>query len=157
MRATASEARRENVTVMARSLNMCPAMLCIKTTGRNTAIVVSVEAVIARETSAVPSMAAVRGESPSSCLRKMFSNTTMELSTTIPTPRANPPRVSRFTVSLKAYIMTNANMIESGIETATKSVLPKWRKNRKRTATASSAPMPAFSARLVMEFVMNTD
>ena len=43
------------VTAMAISLKSCPASSCIKTTGRNTAMVVKVDARIAPQTSRAPS------------------------------------------------------------------------------------------------------
>ena len=54
VRDTMSEARSENVTVRAMSLNSCPAMPSTKTMGKKTATVVRVEAVTAPATSVVP-------------------------------------------------------------------------------------------------------
>ena len=51
---------------------------------------VSVDAVTATPTSPAPCMAASRIESPSCLRRKMFSSTTMALSTSMPTARASP-------------------------------------------------------------------
>ena len=62
-----------------------------KTMGKNTAIVVNVEATTALPTSPVPRTVAAIKSSPSSRQRKMLSNTTIELSTNMPTPSANPP------------------------------------------------------------------
>ena len=61
--------------------------------GPKTEIVVRVEAVIAPCTSSAPLAAASRIGIPPSRCRKMFSRTMMELSTSIPTPRASPPRL----------------------------------------------------------------
>ena len=56
----------------------------MKTSGRNTTIVVSVEAAIASPISEAPNMAACFGMAPRSMCCVMFSSTTMALSTTIP-------------------------------------------------------------------------
>ena len=61
-------------------------------------IVVSVEAVIAMVTSVAPRPEASLRSLPSSICLKIFSSTTMELSTIIPTPKASPQRVTRFMV-----------------------------------------------------------
>ena len=63
-----------------------------------TAMVVSVDAVTALATSLVPRSAASRMLSPSSRHLKMLSSTTIELSTSIPTPTTSPVRVIRFRV-----------------------------------------------------------
>ena len=44
-------------------------------------------------TSSAPTAAAAIGDLPSSLWRKTFSSTTIELSTSMPTPRAKPPRL----------------------------------------------------------------
>ena len=44
-------------------------------------------------TSSAPNAAAAIGDLPSSLWRKTFSSTTIELSTSMPTPRASPPRL----------------------------------------------------------------
>ena len=56
--ATTNDAAKANDTVRAWSLNSCPAMPSTKISGTNTAMVVRVEAIIAPETSFVPSLAA---------------------------------------------------------------------------------------------------
>ena len=69
-------------------------MVLVKTTGRKTTQVVSVEATIAPATSPVPARAASIIEAPSSSrFRTMLSRTTMALSTIIPIPSARPPKV----------------------------------------------------------------
>ena len=64
--ATMSENTSANVTVSAWSRNSCPAIPLMKTIGKNTAIVVSVAAVTAVATSAVPLRAASSTSWPSS-------------------------------------------------------------------------------------------
>ena len=87
------EAKRAKDIVRARLLDNLPAMPAEKIRGINTETVVSVEAVIAIPTSVVPCIAASFLLLPSSIFRYMFSITTIELSTNIPTPRAIPARV----------------------------------------------------------------
>jgi len=82
------------------SLKRIPETPRTKMTGRKITSVVMVLAMMAGPTSRVPSTAADDGESPASVRRrKMFSRTTMELSTIMPTPSARPPRVIRFRVN----------------------------------------------------------
>ena len=91
-RATTSDAIKENMTVRAMSPKIWPATPSTKTMGKKTDMVVSVEATTAPPTSETPLIVDLTKSSPSSRQRKMLSSTTMELSTSIPTPRANPPR-----------------------------------------------------------------
>lgn len=77
-------------------MNITPLIPSMNSSGRNTASVVSVLAVIAIATSLVPF--ASSGGIPLSRSRVMFSSTTMELSTSMPTPRARPPSVMIFSV-----------------------------------------------------------
>ena len=48
----------------------------------------------------------------------MLSITTIELSTSIPTPKASPERDIMFKLTLKNFIITKVKSIETGIETA---------------------------------------
>ena len=98
VKATASEANSAKATTTASCLYMTPETPSMKTIGRKTAMVVSVEAVIAVATSWVPSTAEVSASSPSSRFLKMFSSTTTALSTSMPTPRARPPKVMMLSV-----------------------------------------------------------
>ncbi len=61
-------------------------------------MVVRVDAMIAIATSRVPSVALVTASAPSSRFRKMFSRTTIALSTSMPIPSASPPNVMMFSV-----------------------------------------------------------
>ena len=90
--ATASEARSENDTVSAWSRMSCPPALD-EHQGKNTATVVSVDAVTAIATVFVPRDAASIGESPASRRWKIDSSTTMPSSTSIP-PRARARRAT---------------------------------------------------------------
>ena len=96
MIAVKSEQVSEKVTTLENCLNMTPAIPSMKSSGRKTASVVSVLAVIAMATSLVPLIAASSGGMPLSRSRVMFSSTTIELSTSMPTPSASPPSVMMF-------------------------------------------------------------
>ncbi|MCY1456608.1 hypothetical protein D9M71_738390 [compost metagenome] len=81
-------------------------------TGMNTAIVVKVEAVMARATSFVPSFAAVIGSFSSSRCLSIFSITTMALSTSIPIPSARAPNVIILREKSAKNIKTNVTITE---------------------------------------------
>ena len=70
----------------------------------------------------------------------MFSSTTMELSTIMPTPMAMPPRLIMFRVMPKAFISTNTARIHTGMDTEMVAVAPTRRRNRNTTTAASSTP-----------------
>ena len=91
VREMASDARIENDTVSAWSLNNWPPTPSTNTIGRNTATVVSVEATTAPCTSLVPSTAAWYRPFPVSRWRAITSSTTIESSTSMPMPSARPP------------------------------------------------------------------
>jgi hypothetical protein len=93
LRETTSEASRLKATVSAWSRKSWPATPSTNTIGRKTETVVRVEAVTAMATSREPLAAASKRSSPPSRCRKMFSRTTIELSTSSPTPSASPPRL----------------------------------------------------------------
>ena len=65
-----------------------------KSNGRKTATCVRVDATMAPLTSSAPSTLAVVRSLPPSMCRNVFSSTTIEASTIMPTPRASPPKVS---------------------------------------------------------------
>ncbi len=115
VRATINENTRAKVTVSAWSRNSWPAMPEIKTIGKNTAIVVSVAATTALATSVVPFRAAARMLSPCSFLRTMFSRTTIELSTSMPTASAMPPSDMILSETSLTYISRNVPITDTGI------------------------------------------
>ncbi len=87
--------------------------------GPKTLTVVSVEAVMAACTSSAPTDAAWMGGAPSSSrCRKMFSSTTMELSTNIPTPSARPPRLMMLRLTPAASMSAKVPTTEIGIASA---------------------------------------
>ena len=89
--ATTSDTAMAIDTVRAWSRNSCPAMPSTNTSGRNTAIVVRVEATTAIDTSRVPSMVDSSTPRPRSRALAIDSSTTIESSTTRPVARARPP------------------------------------------------------------------
>ena len=92
--ATNSDIPSEIITTMANWPKMMLAIPVRNNSGRKTAICVRVDATIAPPTSSAPSTLAVMRSLPPSMWRKVFSSTTIEASTIIPTPSASPPNVS---------------------------------------------------------------
>ena len=85
-----SEESSDTTTVTARSRKSWATRPGTRKIGRNTAMVVKVEAVMASITSFAPLMEALYLPIPSVLCRKIFSRTTMEESTIIPTPSPKP-------------------------------------------------------------------
>ena len=71
----------------------------------------------------------------------MFSSTTMELSTIMPTPMAMPPRDIMFRVRSKTFISTKTVRIHTGMDTEMVAVAPSRRRNRNTTMAARATPM----------------
>ena len=115
-------------------------MPLVKTIGKNTLIVVRVEATMAPATCFVPCTAARGAARPRARRRTTFSSTTMELSTSMPIPRARPERVIMFRLSPVKYISTRAKSTLRGMLIATTSVGFTSRRKSARITTASSAP-----------------
>ncbi len=112
----------------------------MKTIGKNTAIVVRVEATTADATSVVPSLADWITLRPCSLFRTMFSRTTIELSTSIPTARAMPPNDMMFNDMSFMYIKRNVPMTDTGIAIATVAVARESRRKPYRTKIAINPP-----------------
>ena len=74
----------------------------------------------------------------------MFSRTTMELSTIIPTPSVIPPSDIMFSVMPSTFIIRNVNRIQHGIAIVTASVAPRSRRKRNSTIAANSTPIQMF-------------
>ena len=74
----------------------------------------------------------------------MFSSTTMELSTIMPTPMAMPPRLIMFSVRSNTFIKMNTVRIHTGMEMAMVMVAPKRRRNKNTTMAASTTPSTMF-------------
>ena len=75
----------------------------------------------------------------------MFSITTTELSTSIPTPNARPDSEIIFSVTPLKYISTMANISEIGMLRAMITVGLRSRRNKIRTIIARMAPYRKFS------------
>ena len=155
--ATASDASSENTTVRAKSPKIWPATPLTKTMGKNTAIVVKVEAATAERTSFVPLTAASRMLSPSSRQRKIDSSTTMELSTSIPTPRASPPSDMMLRETWNRCIGAKVAMMEIGMEIPTMAVETVFLRKKKRTIIARIPPKMAVFLTSSIDFLMKTD
>jgi len=87
--------------------------------GKNTATVVSVEAVIAAPTSDAPVLAASAAAILFSRCLKIASNTTIAESTTIPIATVKPPRVRILRLILKRYMAKREKNTVIGITIAT--------------------------------------
>ena len=92
--ATNSDMPSENITTTASCLNITLEIPVRNSSGTNTETCVRMDATIADHTSSEPSIAACRRSFPScSMWRNEFSRTTIDASTIMPTPSANPPKV----------------------------------------------------------------
>ena len=145
------------MTVSDWSLNSWPATPVMNTIGKNTATEVSVAAVTARATSAVPRRAASRRSMPCSRLRAMLSSTTTALSTSMPTASAMPPRDMMLSERSKAYISTNVPSTETGMAMPEISVVRASRRNAYSTRIASRPPIKAASFTSPIAAPMNVD
>ena len=162
VRATARDAISAKLTVIANGKKNAPTSPSMNPRGRNTTMVVSVDAVIAGPTSTVASSAARHRSLPPSMLRYTFSSTTMLSSTTLPTDIASPPSVMKFKASpcqlMRSTPVKMLSGIDSPITTVGRSVLriPMMtdglivRKNRNTTETASVSPRMASRSRVVI-------
>ena len=112
----------------------------VNSIGTNTQMVVSVDEMIGADISFAPSIAALTAPTPSERILYMFSITTMELSTSIPTLRPSPEREMTFRVMSLKYISSRANITLSGIERATMRVGLILLRKSARTIIASRAP-----------------
>ena len=90
---TSSERPTAQEIASAMSPKSCPTSSSRKRIGTNTARVVRVDAITAPHTSCVPFTAATKRRSPFWYQRKMFSRTTIALSTSMPMAKAMPARL----------------------------------------------------------------
>ncbi len=164
VRATTSETSSEKVTVRAWSRKIWPATpTTTNTIGRKTATVVRVEAETAPPTSLAPPSASAAAFSPRpsaaarSRRRWMASSTTIELSTSMPTPSASPPSDITFRVTLREYIRMKVAMIEIGIDTPMIRVLRRSRRKTKSTRMASTPPIRALLRTSATAWEMKVD
>lgn len=110
---------------------------------KNTAIVVRVDDRTAVKTSRGPRTAASRGGRPLSRRRRMFSKTTMELSTNMPKPRASAPRVSMLREIPKAAMRLKVMTTEKAIDARMRSDGPIRRRMRKIIRKTTMVIKPA--------------
>ena len=94
--------------------------------GKNTATVVKVDAVTALATSDAPVRAALYRSFPSSRCRWIDSSTTMELSTSIPIPRASPPSEMMLRVISKENMRKKVMITEMGMASPMMMVLRRF-------------------------------
>ena len=115
---TISENSVANTTVIPNSRKNWPMMPLMKAIGVNTTTLVRVEASTATPTSAVPLAAASRGSTPSCTRREIFSNTTIELVTSVPIEM--PRAISDITFRVKPLdsISRNEAITETGMAKA---------------------------------------
>ena len=81
----------------------------------------------------------------------MFSSTTMELSTIMPTPMAMPPRLIMLSVMSSICMSKKTEMMHTGMETAMTRVAPPSRRKKSSTMAASSTPSTMFCTALSTE------
>ncbi len=134
----------------AKSLKIVAANPPVNTIGIKTATVVNVEAVIAIDTSFVPSTDAAILSTPKLLFLYIFSRTTIELSTNIPIPSAKPPIVIIFNVISAKYKITNVVIIDIGIESAITNVVLKLLRNIKSITIANKPPTNAVFVKFLM-------
>ena len=151
---TTREATKAKQMVKANGTIICAVIPPTKTNGTYTAIVVKVDAVTAESTSCVPSTAAWYLLLPILLWRKIFSSTTVELSTTIPTESANAANVTIFSVWPPKYSMTKVEIIDSGMATPMIMVLRKLPKKIKITSMAITTAKNRLVSTLFTELII---
>ena len=109
---TRSEKKVAKVTVKANSRKNWPARLVMEAIGKNTTMLVRVEAITATAISEVPLPAASRRFCPICLNRNMFSSTTTELVTSMPTAVDSPIRVMMFRVNPDIWSNKKVETIE---------------------------------------------
>ena len=138
--ATTNDATNAYVIVNANGISISPTVPFTYIIGKNTQIVVSVDATIGAATCFAPCTAARGADKPLFLKRYIFSMTTIELSTNIPIPRQSPARDITFNVMPVKYIIRTADITLNGILNATISVGFTSFKNNAKTIIARIAP-----------------
>ena len=123
----------------------------MNSTGRNTRIVVSVDASTALQTDLTPSTAALNRSRPSLRFASIASMTTMLLSSVMPIANATPASEITLIVRPATSRPMNAAMVQIGTPMMPTAVARAERRNRNMTAIASTAP----SARLVQTLAID--
>jgi hypothetical protein len=150
-KATKEDSATATAMTKPNSANSRPADEGRKEMGRNTETSVAVVAMMAKNTSRVPSTAAARGPSPPpAALRRrwMFSSTTMVSSTTSPLASTSASSVSRFTEKPSSQMAASVPMSDTGMATAGTSVGRQRPRNTPTTATTittESSKLPSTS------------
>src|SRR5690606_4384747 len=146
--ATTSEASSAIATVTENGRNNSPVAPLTNATGRNTATVVSVDAVTAPATSLTESTtwSLVSRRTPKLC-RLMFSITTLESSTTRPTATVSAARVNRLSEYSPIHNPIMAISSDSGIEIAVIRVDRTESRKSRITMIAKTNPSPPSTAR----------
>ena len=129
---------------------------CMKNDGMNTARMLSMARKRGTAVSALPRRTASAIESVFSIWRWMFSTSTVDSSTRMPTARDSPPRVIRLIVCPVRARATTDPMRASGMLSTTTSTLRQSRRNRRtmRHSTSPAAKSPHFQRpRSLMELV----
>ena len=155
--ATSRDTAMAMATVSAWSRNSWPAMPCTNTSGRNTAMVVRVDATTAMLTSRVPTIADSSIPSPRSRALAIDSSTTMESSTTRPVARARPPSDITLRESPNWSMKKKVEMIETGSDRLITNVLQPSRRNRKMIRIDNRPPITASSFTSPMAWRMKVD
>ena len=145
---TTRDAARQKVMESAIGTSSSLTMPVVKTIGRKTQIVVSVDETIAPVTCFAPWTEACGAAIPRPRSRKMFSMTTIELSTSMPTPSARPDSVIMLSDSLQKYMSTIVTMTDSGMPSATRNVGRISRRKIARIRIARRPPRTMLSTML---------
>lgn len=134
-------------TVIASGEKRSFAMPVRNVTGKNTAMITSVEASTGSDTSNAPSRAASNEGLPLRRCRSMFSSTTMVLSTNRPSTSAMPPRVMLLMLCPVAMSNNTPVSTESGSTvTAMNDDRTSPRKSNSTSTTNTKPPAPAHAS-----------
>ena len=137
---TKSENRPAKTMVRPNWRKYCPVMPCMKAIGMKTAASQSVMAMAAMPISVRPFSAASSGASPICRWRTMFSSTTIESSTRMPTQSVMPIRDIMLKVKPARYMTKNVEISDVGIAIMTAAVERQPRRNRKSTRPVVMRP-----------------
>ena len=154
--ATSNDAISEYDIVNENGISIWLTVPDVYTIGRNTHIVVIVDAIIGPSTCFVPCTAALGAESPLFLSLYIFSITTTELSTSIPIPRHRPASDITFMFIPVKYIITSAKSTLNGILNATTTVGLTSLRNNANTIIASIAPITILLKTLEIIFLIKS-
>ncbi len=144
--------------VAASGANIFPSIPCSVKSGTRMMAMMSTEKATGRATSTSASATMRRLCSFSvRCARwrRMFSTTTMEASTTMPTEKARPPRLMRFEVSPVEPMTMKLTRKVSGSEKTTMSAVRSSATKRKRTRMTKMPPSRSASTTVLMHASMS--